>query len=84
MFKYIFPLVVLASTPTQAQSISYERIKEIAEKAEVVCPIAAKKKGNAVSTIYSLVPTYSDEEKLFILSLCNLYIRGYINGILGK
>ena len=81
MFKYLIAAAV-AFTPTAANAqnivIDLDRSTLIKEAAKTICRAAMERKGSAVAilTQESAYLRLTDDERLYLLSLCILYAQG--------
>lgn len=80
MRKFL-PLLLLVSTPAFAQNsdLSVYRMNQMMETSLSVCRLATKMSSGAMGTdVISLSGASTLEEKMFILSLCKIYLQSKI------
>lgn len=84
MFKYLIAAAV-AFTPTAANAqnivINLDRSTLINEAAKTICRAAMERKGSAMDILTrdSAYLRLTDEERLYLISLCVLYAQGRVD-----
>ena len=85
MIKYLIAAAVaLAPTAANAQNliINLDRSTLIKEAAKSICRASMERKGSAVAILKqeSAYLNLTEDEKLYLLSLCILYAQGRVDG----
>ena len=85
MRKFLPALVaaLFVSTPAAAQNadLSVSRMNQMMETSLSVCRVGRSMEGNMGTNVISLSGARTLEEKMFILSLCKIYIQSKIEDV---
>ncbi len=86
MRKFLFLAALAVATPAFAHdTISSSRMKQLGDMAPTVCRVVSKIGGdNASDNVISMFPVYTVEEKIFVLTMCKMYLHGKLDTLKGN